>query len=97
MNNIMVITHLDKSALCYDQWRKIFDANTKALSGFLSNTLVDKVDDNTAIIRAEVTDYAAMIRFMESKGPQVKKLNIQYEVQSLPRVCGQALRTGLTD
>jgi hypothetical protein len=84
MNNIMVITHLDKSGLCYEQWRKIFEADAKALRGFLSNTLVDKVDDNTAIIRGEVTDYAAMIRFMESNGRQVQKLKIKYEVQSLP-------------
>ena len=84
MNNLMVITHLDKSGLCYEQWRKIFEADAKVLRGFLSNTLVDKVDDNTAIIRGEVTDYAAMIRFMESNGPQVQKLKIKYEVQSLP-------------
>ena len=84
MNNIMVVTHLDKSWLCYEQWRKIFEADAKALRGFLSNTLVDKVDDNTAIIRGEVTDYAAMIRFMESNGRQVQKLKIKYEVQSLP-------------
>jgi hypothetical protein len=84
MNNIMVVTHLDKSGLCYEQWRKIFEADAKALRGFLSNTLVDKVDDNTAIIRGEVTDYAAMIRFMESNGRQVQKLKIKYEVQSLP-------------
>jgi hypothetical protein len=84
MNNLMVITHLDKSGLCYEQWRKIFEADAKALRGFLSNTLVDKVDDNTAIITGEVIDYAAMIRFMESNGRQVQKLKIKYEVQSLP-------------
>ena len=50
----------------YDEWKKKFDADAEVQSQMMKNTIVGKVDDNTAMISTEVFNPQMIGEFMSS-------------------------------
>ena len=51
----------------YEEWKKLFDQDADAQSKMMNNTIVGKVDDNTAMICTEVIDENMVNQFMTSE------------------------------
>ena len=54
------------SNVTYNEWKKKFDSDADAQSKMMRNTLVGKVDDNTAMISTEIFDQEMVGQFMSS-------------------------------
>ena len=50
--NTLIIVKIKNTT--YDEWKKKFDADAEVQSQMMRNTIVGKVDDNTAMISTEV-------------------------------------------
>ena len=83
MLNTMVITKLTKSN--YDEWKEMFDGNAEIRAKFMRDTMVGKVDENTAIITAEVFDREGMKEALSSPemNKQVEEMGIERTIYML--------------
>ena len=63
--NTLIIVKIKNTT--YDEWRKKFDADAEVQSQMMKNTIVGKVDDNTAMISTEVFNPEMIGQFMSSK------------------------------
>ena len=52
--NTLIIVKI--SNVTYDEWKKKFDSDAEVQSKMMRNTLVGRVDENTAMISTEVFD-----------------------------------------
>ena len=52
--NTLIIVKI--SNVNYDEWKKKFDSDAEVQSKMMRNTLVGRVDENTAMISTEVFD-----------------------------------------
>ena len=50
--NTLIIVKIKNTT--YDEWKKKFDSDAEVQSQMMRNTIVGKVDDNTAMISTEV-------------------------------------------
>ena len=48
----------------YDEWKSIYDGDLELRRTFMKDDLVGKVDDNTAMIKATITDPEKMKKAM---------------------------------
>ena len=71
--------------ISYADWKREFDADKEIHSQFMRNTLVGKVDDNTALISTEVYNPEPMQAFMDSQDfmNMEAKLGLTHTVFSL--------------
>ena len=71
----------------YDEWKKKFDADAEVQSQMMRNTIVGKVDDETAMISAEVFNPDMVGQFMSSDEfrQMEKKLGLSHEVYQLTK------------
>ena len=71
----------------YDEWKKKFDADAEVQSQMMKNTIVGKVDDNTAMISTEVFNPDMVRQFMSSDGfkQMEKELGLSHEVYQLTK------------
>ena len=58
MLNTMIVVKLKKTN--YTEWKKLFDGNAEMRAKFMRDTLVGKVDENTAIVTADIFDPEGM-------------------------------------
>ena len=63
--NSLIIVKMEK--VKYEEWKKLFDQDADAQSKMMKNTIVGKVDDNTAMICTEVIDENMVNQFMTSE------------------------------
>ena len=56
----------------YTEWKKLFDGNAGMRAKFMSDALVGKVDENTAVVTADIFDPEGMKQALS--GPEVDKL-----------------------
>ena len=54
MLNTMVVVKMKKTN--YSEWKKLFDGDAEKQAKFMRNALVGKVDENTAVVTADVFD-----------------------------------------
>ena len=75
------------SNVTYDEWKKKFDADSEAHSKMIRNTLVGKVDENTAMISTEVFDKEMVGQFMTSDEfkKMEQELGLSHEVYQLSK------------
>ena len=62
--NTLIIVKIKNTT--YDEWKKKFDADAEIQSQMMRNTIVGKVDDNTAMISTEVLNPDMVGQFMSS-------------------------------
>ena len=58
MLNTMVVVNMKKTN--YSEWKKLFDGDAEKQAKFMRNVLVGKVDENTAVVKADVFDPEGM-------------------------------------
>jgi len=71
----------------YDEWKKKFDLDAEVQSQMMKNTIVGKVDNNTAMISTEVFDPDMVEQFMSSDEfkQMEKSLGLSHEVYHLTK------------
>ena len=85
MLNTMIVVKLKKTN--YTEWKKFFDGNAEIRAKFMRDALVGKVDENTAIVTADIFDPEGMKQ--TSSDPELGKsfeemgIDIQYTCCSL--------------
>ena len=70
MLNTMIVVKMTKTN--YTEWKKLFDGNAEMRSKFMRDALVGKVDENTAVVTADIFDPEGMKQALS--GPEVDKL-----------------------
>ena len=58
MLNTMIVVKLKKTN--YTEWKNFFDGNAEMRAKFMRDALVGKVDENTAIVTADIFDPEGM-------------------------------------
>jgi len=85
MLNTMIVVKMKKTN--FSEWKKLFDGDAENRAKFARDTLVGKVDENTAIVTADIFDPEGMKRTLSDPNwvKVLKKwvLNIQYTCCSL--------------
>ena len=54
MLNTMIVVKMKKTN--FSEWKKLFDGDAEMRSKFMRDALVGKVDENTAIVTADIFD-----------------------------------------
>ena len=71
----------------YDEWKTIYDGDLELRRTFMKDDLVGKVDDNTAIIKATITDPEKMKKVMGERIPEIApKPGLQHEMYTLTTI-----------
>ena len=70
MPQMMVTMKVTKSN--YDKWREVYDGDAERRAKFMRDDMVGKVDDNTAIIFADIFDPEGMQK--EMSDPELQKI-----------------------
>ena len=70
MLNTMIVVKMKKTN--FSEWKKLFDGDAENRANFARDTLVGKVDENTAIVTADIFDPEGMKQALS--GPEVDKL-----------------------
>ena len=58
MLNTMLVVKMTKSN--YTEWKKLFDEDSEKQEKFMKDTLVGKIDENTAVVTADIFDPEGM-------------------------------------
>ena len=58
MLNTMLVVKMTKSN--YTEWKKLFDEDAEKQGKFMKDTLVGKIDENTAVVTADIFDPEGM-------------------------------------
>ena len=84
MNTLILVKIIN---VTYDEWKKKFDSDADAQSKMMRNTLVGKVDDNTAMISTEIFDQEKVGQFMSSDEFKImeQELGLSHEVYQLTK------------
>ena len=70
MLNTMIVLKMKNCT--YDDWKKAFDADAEMQAAFMRETIVGKVDEQTAIVSADVFATEKMQQLMSA--PEFKQL-----------------------
>ena len=70
MLNTMIVVKMKKTN--FSEWKKLFDGDAEMRSKFMRDALVGKVDENTAVVTADIFDPEGMKQALS--GPEVEKL-----------------------
>ena len=83
--NTLIIVKIKNTT--YDEWRTKFDADAEVQSQMMRNTIVGKVDNNTAIITTEVFNPEMIGQFMSSDEfkHMEQELGLSHEVYQLTK------------
>ena len=58
MLNTILVVKMTKSN--YTEWKKLFDEDAEKQEKFMKDTLVGKIDENTAVVTADIFDPEGM-------------------------------------
>ena len=58
MLNTMLVVKMTKSN--YTEWKKLFDEDAEKQEKFMKDTLVGKIDENTAVVTVDIFDPEGM-------------------------------------
>ena len=84
--NTLIIVKIKNTT--YDDWKKKFDSDAEVQSQMMRNTIVGKVDDNTAMISTEVFNSEMIEQFMSSDEfkQMEQSLGLSHEVYQLSKI-----------
>ena len=83
--NTLIIVKIKNTT--YDEWKKKFDSDAEVQSEMMRNTIVGKVNDETAMISTEVFNPDMVGQFMSSDHfkQMEKELGLSHEVYQLTK------------
>ena len=83
MLNTMVVVKMNKTN--YTEWKKIFDGDAEKRAKFMRDALVGKVDENTAVITADVFDPEGMKQALSDPelGKSFEEMGIEHTIYML--------------
>ena len=84
---IMEMLVIAKFTSSYDEWKTIYDGDLELRRTFMKDDLVGKVDENTAMIKATITDPEQMKKVMGERIPEIApKLGLEHEMYTLTTI-----------
>jgi len=83
MLNTMIVVKMKKTN--YTEWKKLFDGNAEMRSKFMRDALVGKVDENTAIVTADIFDPEGMKQALSDPelGKSFEEMGIEHTIYML--------------
>ena len=83
MLNTMVVVRMKKTN--YSEWKKLFDGDAEKQANFMRNALVGKVDENTAVVTADVFDPEGMKQTLSDPelGKRLEEMGIEHTIYML--------------
>ena len=83
MLNTMIVVKLKKTN--YTEWKKFFDGNADMRAKFMRDALVGKVDENTAIVTADIFDPEGMKQALSDPelGKSFEEMGIEHTIYML--------------
>ena len=83
MLNTMIVVKLKKTN--YTEWKKFFDGNAEMRAKFMRDALVGKVDENTAIVTADIFDPEGMKQALSDPelGKSFEEMGIEHTIYML--------------
>jgi len=83
MLNTMIVVKITKTN--YTEWKKLFDGDAENRAKFMRNALVGKVDENTAVVTADVFDPEGMKQTLSDPelGKRLEEMGIEHTIYML--------------
>ena len=76
-----------KFTCSYNEWKSVYDGDLELRKTFMKDDLVGKVDENTAMIKATITDPEKMEKVMADRIPQIApKLGLEHDMYTLTKI-----------
>ena len=71
----------------YNEWKSSYDGDLELRKQFMKDDLVGKVNENTAMIKATITDPEKMEKVMSERIPEIApKLGLDHEIYTLTKM-----------
>ena len=84
---IMEMLVIAKFTSSHDEWKTIYDGDLELRRTFIKDDVVGKVDENTAMIKATITDPEQMKKVMGERIPEIApKLGLEHEMYTLTTI-----------
>ena len=83
MLNTMIVVKMTKTN--YTEWKKLFDGDAENRAKFMRDALVGKVDENTAVVTADVFDPEGMKQALSDPelGKIFEEMGIEHTIYML--------------
>ena len=83
MLNTMIVVKMKKTN--YTEWKKLFDGDAENRAKFMMDALVGKVDENTAVVTADVFDPEGMKQTLSDPelGKRLEEMGIEHTIYML--------------
>ena len=83
MLNTMIVVKMTKTN--YTEWKKLFDSDAENRAKFMRDALVGKVDENTAVVTADVFDPEGMKQTLSDPelGIRLEEMGIEHTIYML--------------
>ena len=83
MLNTMIVVKMTKTN--YTEWKKLFDGDAEKRAKFMRNALVGKVDENTAVVTADIFDPEGMKQALSDPelGKIFEEMGIEHTIYML--------------
>ena len=76
-----------KFTCSYDEWKSIYDGDIQLRKQFMKDDIIGKVDENTAMIKATITDPEQMKKVMGERIPEIAPtLGLEHEMYTLTTI-----------
>ena len=83
----MEVFFVAKFTCSYKEWKSVYDGDLKLRKQFMKDDIVGKVDENTAMIKATITDPEKMEKIMSERIPEIApKLGLEHEMYTLTKM-----------
>ena len=83
----MDIFFVAKFTCTYEEWKSVYDEDLELRKLFMKDDIVGKVDENTAMIKATITDPEKMEKVMSERIPEIApKLGLEHEMYTLTKM-----------
>jgi hypothetical protein len=83
MLNTMIVVKMKKTN--FSEWKKLFDGDAENRAKFMRDALVGKVDENTAVVTADVFDPEGMKQTLSDPelGKRLEEMGIEHTIYML--------------
>ena len=83
MLNTMLVVKMTKSN--YTEWKKLFDEDAEKQEKFMKDTLVGKIDENTAVVTSDVFDPEGMKQALSDPelGKRLEEMGVEHTIYML--------------
>mgnify|MGYP003325519347 CR=1 FL=1 len=86
-NSTRVHPDTKKFTCTYDEWKSVYDGDLELRKQFMKDDIVGKVDENTAMIKATITNPEKMEKIMSERIPEIApKLGLEHEMYTLTKM-----------